>query len=175
MTWIKLPNVGDSATVTIRQLGDVRDDTLAFSTTEGDMLYLPRAVALARLRDCGFTNGDGVTVNYDAVVGAQLVFAKIAPEIAGGRPRWMIERTKSAVANTHTNGAAPMDDLSKDVLAQRDAKRAAIRDAYHLALAASLETQRTVLKGKGVPKPTAESIQAGAATLLIQYERNRCL
>ena len=175
MPWLKLPNVGDSATVTIKQLGDVRDDTLRFDTTEGDILYLPKPVALARLRECGgFTESNGVAVNYDAVIGAQLVFSKLAPERGGTRPRWMIERTKSEVPNTHTNGAAPMDDAS----APRDTageKRDAIIEAYENALDAALTAQRKHFKGRGVPKPTAESVQAGAATILIQWERNRCL
>lgn len=179
MTWLKLPNVGDAVTVTIKTVGDIRDDTVGFSTTDGDILYLPKPVALARLRECGFAGENGVTVDYDRVSGAQLHFSKLAPEHGGTRPRWMIERPKAEVPNTHTNGAAPMDDATKTAtdgrLAERDAKREAINTAYLDALDLSLEGQRKILKGKGIPKPTAESVQAGAATILIQWEHQRCL
>lgn len=187
MTWIKLKNVGESATVVVHNLVDVRDDTLCLSTREGDLLYLPKGVALDLLRACGFGDEDG-TVMYDSVVGARLHFSRVAPGVIGGAPHWMIQRldAPASAAQLPAPIAAPIAapiphtpskaDTHMDTgTSEKFAKREDIHAAYESALLAALAIQRKIFKGKLAPKLTAESVAASAATMFIQYERNRCL
>lgn len=53
---------------------------------------------------------------------------------------------------------------------EKQTKRNNVLTSYEAALVASLEIQQAVL-----PNFTPESVQSGAATILIQWERNRCL
>lgn len=186
MAWLKLPNVGDSVVFVIKQLGETNGtDSLCFSDTGGDLVYIPKAVALARLRDLGFAIPGTATVDFDRVIGTTLRFSKLAPEIVGGRPRWMIERETAhaediviappriaaPAAHTHSDTERHMDTGTID----KQEKRQHIHAVYEEALVAALAIQKKIFKGKLAPKITAESVAASAATMFIQYERNRCL
>ncbi len=160
----------------------MRDDTLRFSTDDGDDLYVPKGLAIGCLRAAGFGT-PGVPLDYDEIVGATLDFSRLAPERAGGRPRWMIERTNALVRHPEPAAVAtpsptytPPKDLHMDTgTKEKLAKREDLHAAYESALVTALQIQRKVFKGKLAPKVTAESVAASAATLFIQYERNRCL
>ena len=152
------------------------------------------ARATARLRRV--THGNGVVIDYDRVIGATLRFSKREPETAGGRPRWKIDRPLFAVDAVqvtpvqingknidprnnmplpHTPSKADMHMDSVPAPTDKRQKREDIHAAYESALVAALAIQKKIFKGKLAPKLSAESVAASAATMFIQYERNRCL
>lgn len=95
MTWLKLSNVGDSATIVVRQLGTEKGRygmQVHFKGTNGDDIYVPEEIALEWLERCGFGASD--KLNFDVVIGATLRFERTAPPMEGDRPHWKIERVK---------------------------------------------------------------------------------
>lgn len=161
MSWIKLPNVGDSHECVVESTEPGRGNADCFRTTDGDVLYIDRSVALARLREIG------IPTIQDAH-GQSLRFSRIAPS------HWMIERAHGEAYEPPTG--QPMTEQKaeppRNIKADR---RAEIADAYAWAMETAIATQTAKMKGKGMPKPTADSINAGAATLLINAERRNAI
>lgn len=185
--WHKLPNVGDAVSFVVKQVGDTTaTDSLCFADASGDCVYVPKAIALMRLRECGgFASGDESEIDYNKVIGATLTFSKLAPSSVGGRPRWMISRyatppkredlaETATVLTSHSIHAEPPMIANAEPVAHTE-KREYINAVYEEALVTALAIQKRAFKGKLAPKVTAESVAASAATLFIQYERNRCL
>lgn len=95
MSILKLPNVGDTATLDITGCEVVEGqygEQVAF-TAKDDILYLPVATAerqLSRLGTYG-TSEDG-TLDYNLVIGDRLTFSRAKSTKPGGKPFWNISR-----------------------------------------------------------------------------------
>lgn len=173
---------------------------VAFDFDNGDTLFLPAATAARQLIRCGFvTQGENPLADYEAVAGNDLTFGR--EDNPNGKPYWSIQladglaKTVKKPAKRMTQAEAlagppahhrdvpPPDAPEMDFepsAGKQDGKATlrqqnweAIERAYRWALFVSLNAQLS-LNGEmegDAPQPTAESIQAGAATLLIQAEK----
>lgn len=180
MTWIKLPNVGDTHDAVIRQCGyhagKIGRPTVRFQTMNGDDLYVPVAEAHEALVRIFGGNAAGEP-NYDDVIMQRLTFSRRKPASETDLPSWSIELLDAP----HSTGEGAMDNATRQAIGdvqRQDAAREKVNLAYIDALQKAFEIQSRIFapkKGKKIPVVTAESVQAGAATLLIQWERQRCL
>jgi len=191
MTILKLPNEGDTLTTLVDRCaveqGKYGDQVV--SEFGGDRLYLPKLSADRQLLRCGFDQGGGSPqVDYERVGGNTLCFKRDHNSNAPDKPYWSITiadgfdiaeakapaskrlvetprvERKLVSSTTRSTMANPPQPASTG------RTRAKVAQAYAWCLDTAVEMQ-----GKALPKgimPTADSVQAGAATLIIQLEKS---
>jgi len=187
MTILKLPHEGDTHTALIDRCAVEQGkygDQVIFEFGP-DRLYLPKPSADRQLLRAGFdipgTNPPQVA--YEQVAGNTLCFSRDHNASAPDKPYWGITiATGGAPAPskrlTEVPGVAPKPQtpvsrstttsaMAKALTASPTRSRAQVADAYAWCL-----TTATAAQTAAFPKPTPDSIQAGAATLLIQLEKS---
>jgi hypothetical protein len=99
MTILKLPDVGDSATLKIVEcqvVEGVYGEQIKFVDSEGQTLFLPRNSADRQLARIGFDantdNSGELDIDYPAVPGHTLTFSRSPNPKRGAAPFWDIER-----------------------------------------------------------------------------------
>lgn len=103
MAILKLANEGDTATMTVKSCDVVEGQfgaQVKFESDKSDVLFLPKTSADRQLLRCGFDDGtdhDGNDmVDYDAVPGNVLTFARTPNAKKGAKPYWDIAVASSA-------------------------------------------------------------------------------
>ena len=189
MAIIKIPTVNDSHTAHVTKCAEAEGKfgpQVCFTFSNGDQLYMPVKSAKIQLLRCGFDDGtkDDPKVDYHAVAGNTLHFSRTANrsdpaaapyynvEIAtGGAPAPSKRLTEvpgvAPTARTPVTQSTTTSAMSKTLTAPPTRSRAQVADAYAWCL-----TTATAAQTAAFPKPTPDSIQAGAATLLIQLEKS---
>lgn len=179
-------NAGDCLTIQIVKcevVEGVAGEDVKFTTARGD-IYINRKTADRRLARIGFGEivGTEITVFYGDVDGNWLTFARTEnTKVKGGKPFWEIERAEAPTRGRPESEVPPPSDAdapewdenrigdlpgdpahptTQDRLATR---RAEIIDAYRIAYAAAFDVMG--------PEAPFDSVQAGAATLLIAFQK----
>lgn len=195
MAIIKIPTVNDSHTAHVTKCAEAEGKfgpQVCFTFSNGDQLYMPVKSAKIQLLRCGFDDGtkDDPKVDYHAVAGNTLHFSRTANrsdpaaapyynvEIAtGGAPAPSKRLTEvpgvAPTARTPATQSTTTSAMSKTLTAPPTRSRAQVADAYAWCLTTA-HTAQTAAFGAS-PKPTPDSIQSGAATLLIQLEKSGLL
>ena len=189
MTILKLPHEGDTHTALIDRCAVEQGkygDQVIFEFGP-DRLYLPKLSADRQLLRCGFDKGGGSPqVGYEQVAGNILCFSRDHNASAPDKPYWGITIATGGTPApskrlTEVPGVAPTartpatqstttSAMSKTLTTPPTRSRQQVADAYAWCL-----TTATAAQTAAFPKPTPDSIQAGAATLLIQLERSGLL
>ena len=189
MTILKLPHEGDTHTALIDRCAVEQGkygDQVIFEFGP-DRLYLPKLSADRQLLRCGFDKGGGSPqVGYEQVAGNILCFSRDHNASAPDKPYWGITIATGGTPApskrlTEVPGVAPKartpatqstttSAMSKTLTASPTRSRQQVADAYAWCLTTATSAQTAAF-----PKPTPDSIQAGAATLLIQLERSGLL
>lgn len=174
-TVIKLPNAGDTLTTRVIKCEVVesqktKQEQVKFTTSDGD-LYIGRETADRQLGRCGFCDPDDVTnIFYADVDGCLLTFYRSENKTSGLKPYWNIKR---ADADEPVRGRAekplapPAPPPAPAMTEDGTARRSAIELAYKRAWAVAVAVQGKLA--------TADSLQAGAATVFIAYQNNHLL
>lgn len=105
MSILKLPNVGDTATLNVARCEVVEGESgeqVMFVAANGDVLYLPRTSADRQLLRCGFGDDASTGLEYGNVSGATLVFSRAPNPKKGFKPFWNIDR-----GSPKSNGKPP--------------------------------------------------------------------
>ena len=200
MSIIKLPNVGDEATFTVSGCESATGnfgEQIKFTGANGELLYLGKDSALRQLGRALDWSADNEP-DLGSVVGLTLRFYRTAnTKTKGAAPFWNINvvhasEAKPKAASKRLAGPPPSDPSDPGPLPPDAAiagtdgqllgsptidriiieKRELIESAYRFAYDASHRVQMDVCEGLGaIITPTADSIQAGAATILIQMEK----
>ena len=153
-----------------------------------DRLYLPKLSADRQLLRAGFDipGTNPPQVDYPQVAGNTLCFSRDHNASAPDKPYWGITIATGGTPVpskrlTEVPGVAPKaqtpatqstttSQMSKALTTPPTRSRAQVAAAYAWCL-----TTATAAQTAAFPKPTPDSIQAGAATLLIQLERSGLL
>lgn len=185
MTILKLPNEGDTHTALIDRCAVEQGkygDQVIFEFGL-DRLYLPKLSADRQLLRCGFDMGENSPrVDYLQVAGNILCFSRDHNASAPDKPYWGItiatgDAPPPRKRMTEVPGLAPKMSVTRTttVSAMQKASpppvtrsRAQVAAAYGWCLTTATAAQTAAFPGK----PTPDSLQAGAATLLIQLEKN---
>ena len=190
MTILKLQKEGATMTALIDrcavELGKYGEQVLF--EIGPDRLYLPKPSADRQLLRAGFDipGTNPPQVDYPQVAGNTLCFSRDHNASAPDKPYWGITiATGGAPAPskrlTEVPGVAPKartpatqstttSAMSKTLTTPPTRSRAQVADAYAWCLTTATAAQTAAFPA--VAKPTPESIQSGAATLLIQLERS---
>lgn len=182
MTWLKVNSIGDKATIVVKNVGLVNGrlgEQLMFKSTKDEDIYVPKAIGYMWLEKCGY--GDEKTINFDTVIGALLCFERVPAPDPTARPHWQITRLNviTAATNYDNGGERVLNDHLPPASAGAptpESEKSQRRDEIAKAFAWACEVSSAVQYGlaatkKGHAKPTAESIQAGATTLMLRAER----
>jgi len=190
MTILKLPHEGDTHTALIDRCAVEQGkygDQVIFEFGP-DRLYLPKLSADRQLLRCGFDKGGGSPqVDYEQVAGNILCFSRDHNSSAPDKPYWGItiatgDAPPPRKRMTEVPGIAPKVPVTKTTTVSAMQKaltppvtrsRQQVAAAYAWCLTAA-HTMQTATFGTS-PKPTPDSIQSGAATLLIQLEKSGLL
>lgn len=193
MAIIKIPTVNDSHTANVTLCAEAEGKfgpQVCFTFANGDQLYMPVKSAKIQLLRCGFDDGQAEpNVDFHAVAGNTLHFSRTANKndpsaapyynvaIADGfdiadakapASKRLVEaphiERKLVSPTTRSTMANPPQ------LASTGRTRAKVAQAYAWCLDTAAEMQNKALP-KGI-MPTPDSIQAGAATLIIQLEKS---
>ena len=186
---VKIPTVNDTYTGHCTKCAEVEGKfgpQVCYTFSNGDQLYMPIKSAKLQLLRCGFDDGDkdDPKVNYPAVANNTLFFSRTANrsdpaaapyynvEIAtGGAPAPSKRLTEvpgvAPTARTPATQSTTTSAMSKTLTTSPTRSRQQVADAYAWCL-----TTATAAQTAAFPKPTPDSIQAGAATLLIQLEKS---
>ncbi len=187
MTILKLPHEGDTYTGLVNRCvveqGKYGDQVLfEFGP---DRLYLPKLSADRQLLRCGFDmGGSSPLVDYPQIAGNTLRFSRDHNANAPDKPYWGIT---IATGNTpplrkrmtEVPGIAPkvpatqtttISAMQKTLTPPTTRSRQQVAAAYAWCLQTVAAAQAAAF-----PKPTSESIQSGAATLLIQLDKSGLL
>jgi len=189
---VKIPTVNDTYTGHCTKCAPVEGKfgpQVCYTFANGDQLYMPIKSAKLQLLRCGFDDGDkdDPKVDYPAVANNTLFFSRTANrsdpaaapyynvEIAtGGAPAPSKRLTEvpgvAPTARTPATQSTTTSAMSKTLTTPPTRSRQQVADAYAWCL-----TTATAAQTAAFPKPTPDSIQAGAATLLIQLERSGLL
>ena len=202
MAILKLPNVNDTHTGHVSACEQVEGNfgpQVKFGFEGGDLLFLPADTAHRQLLYAGFSDvgEDGhPRADLHAVAGNTLAFFRSPNKKAGAAPYWNVTIATGAppalskrlsgpatatATPTTVPGVAPKAQtsashstttsaMSKALTAHPTRSRAQVAAAYAWCL-----TTASAAQAAAFPKPTADSIQAGAATLLIQLEKSGLL
>ena len=197
MSWVRLPNAGDSLTMIVKSCGEHKspsgDLSIRFDSRNDETIYLPRLVGEQWLRNLGFGDNVGV-IHYNKVCGKTLKFSRVAAPVAGDRPHWKVEAVRAVeiplepksepesapVINDHLPPAGVTHVQSQSRFtpnppdsgaARKAAVRAQIAEAYLWAHGLVAANNAKLAKKKGQPKPTADSIENGVTTLMLRAER----
>ena len=180
MAILKLPNVGDEATFKVAKCEVVESaniknkdgspqEQVKFTASNGDQLFVGRDPADRALSRIGFADGEQVL--YGDVDGWTLRFYRVKNTNPAYKPFWNIDKVTDEAHDTPqvTSSAAPAPAKpqaapSTDARDRLDAIDRAYAHAYVVA-------QRV----QGDETSTPDSLQAGAATLLIAYDRANLL
>ena len=192
---VKIPTVNDTYTGHCTKCAEVEGKfgpQVCYTFSNGDQLYMPIKSAKLQLLRCGFDDGDkdDPKVNYPAVANNTLFFSRTANrsdpaaapyynvEIAtGGAPAPSKRLTEvpgvAPTARTPATQSTTTSAMSKTLTTSPTRSRQQVADAYAWCLTTATAAQ-TAAFGTS-PKPTPDSIQSGAATLLIQLEKSGLL
>ena len=174
-------------------------EQVRFAFTDGDLLFLPYESAVRQLLRCGFDDGQDESgedvVDFAGVAGETLTFARTHNPKKNAHPYWDIslasgaEKKPAKPSKRLTGPASPAEAppahhkesgvpespdgapvLSSPVMDPLIIEtRERIEHAYRWAVDAAMRAQSGLYIGELAP--TADSVQAGAATLLIQAEK----
>ena len=190
MTILKLPHEGDTHTALIDRCAVEQGkygDQVIFEFGP-DRLYLPKLSADRQLLRCGFDKGGGSPqVDYEQVAGNILCFSRDHNSNAPDKPYWGItiatgDTPPPRKRMTEVPGIAPKVPVTKTTTVSAMQKaltpsttrsRQQVAAAYAWCLTTAHTAQTTAFGTS--PKPTPDSIQSGAATLLIQLEKSGLL
>ena len=110
MSIIKLPDEGDTYTGTVKSCESVAGQygqQVKFAFGNGDLLFLPYDSAVRQLMRSGFDDGQDENgedqVNFAAVVGETLVFARTHNPKKGAKPFWDV----SVASGAEKHGTTP--------------------------------------------------------------------
>ena len=190
MTILKLPHEGDTHTALIDRCAVEQGkygDQVIFEFGP-DRLYLPKLSADRQLLRCGFDKGGGSPqVDYEQVAGNILCFSRDHNSSAPDKPYWGItiatgDAPPPRKRMTEVPGIAPKVPATKTttVSAMQRALTPPVTRSRQQVAAAYAWCLQTVTAAQVAAfsaslKPTPESIQSGAATLLIQLEKSGLL
>jgi len=188
MTILKLPHEGDTHTALIDRCAVEQGkygDQVIFEFGP-DRLYLPKLSADRQLLRCGFDipGTNPPQVDYPQVAGNTLCFSRDHNSGAPDKPYWGItiatgDAPPPRKRMTEVPGIAPKVPATKTttVSAMQKALTPPITRSRQQVAAAYTWCLQTVTAAQAAafPKPTPESIQSGAATLLIQLEKSGLL
>ena len=187
MTILKLPHEGDTHTALIDRCAVEQGkygDQVIFEFGP-DRLYLPKLSADRQLLRCGFDKGGGSPqVDYEQVAGNILCFSRDHNSSAPDKPYWGItiatgDAPPPRKRMTEVPGIAPKVPVTKTTTVsamQKALTPSTTRSRQQVAAAYAWCLQTvTAAQAAAFPKPTPESIQSGAATLLIQLEKSGLL
>lgn len=201
MTILKLPHEGDTHTALIDRCAVEQGkygDQVIFEFGL-DRLYLPKLSADRQLLRCGFGKGGGSLddtgsglnstrvikqVDYEQVAGNILCFSRDHNSSAPDKPYWGItiatgDAPPPRKRMTEVLGIAPKVPATKTttVSAMQKASTPPVTRSRQQVAAAYAWCLQTVTAAQvaAFPKPTPDSIQSGAATLLIQLEKSGLL
>lgn len=176
MTILKLKNAGDAATFTVKSAtveeGQFGEQIKFVSAENGDILYVGKDSAERQLVRCGF--GDGSGVHYDEIPGHTLHFSRTPnAKKPGAAPFWNIElvtegERKAAAVPSKRLAEAPNDATSQQVAAALSLPAAQNSWAGLVNRYREATIIVRAIQGDGA---TADSIQAGVATLLIAADK----
>ena len=190
MTILKLPHEGDTHTALIDRCAVEQGkygDQVIFEFG-ADRLYLPKLSADRQLLRAGFDipGTNPPQVDYPQVAGNTLCFSRDHNASAPDKPYWGITIATGgtpAPSNrlTEVPGVAPKAQtpasrstttsaMAKALTASPTRSRQQVAAAYAWCLTTAHTAQTTAFGTS--PKPTPDSIQSGAATLLIQLEKS---
>lgn len=192
MTIIKLPREGDAATLTIKSAGPEKGKfgwQVKFEATNGDLLYIGQDSADRQLVRCGF--GEPGHVDYPAIAGATLHFSRDPNPNAPDKPYWSIQLAAAHEAKPKPEPKRltkpPLEtNEPKDVSGAEYVARTTVpgeAPAPYTATAPAPRSLDAVTRlytwawntaahvQVGAGKATPESIQAGAATLMIAADK----
>ena len=190
MTILKLPHEGDTHTALIDRCAVEQGkygDQVIFEFGP-DRLYLPKLSADRQLLRCGFDKGGGSPqVDYEQVAGNILCFSRDHNSSAPDKPYWGItiatgDAPPPRKRMTEVPGIALKVPVTKTTTVSAMQKaltppvtrsRQQVAAAYAWCLTTAHTAQTTAFGTS--PKPTPDSIQSGAATLLIQLEKSGLL
>ena len=190
MTILKLPHEGDTHTALIDRCAVEQGkygDQVIFEFGP-DRLYLPKLSADRQLLRAGFDipGTNPPQVDYPQVAGNTLCFSRDHNASAPDKPYWGITIATGGTPApskrlTEVPGVAPKaqtpatqstttSQMSKALTTPPTRSRAQVAAAYEWCLTTAHTAQTTAFGTS--PKPTPDSIQSGAATLLIQLEKS---
>lgn len=177
MAVIKIPKVGDEATFKVAKCEVVESQTVKnkdgtpqeqvkFTAANGDTLFIGRDAADRGLARLGFA--DGEQVFYGDVDGWTLRFYRVANKNPVFAPYWNIDKvTDEAHEQPEVKTSAKPAPASAPAVAPASEGRVRL-DCIDRAYAHAFQI---AVKVQG-DSATADSLQAGAATLLIAYGQN---
>lgn len=184
MTIIKIPTVNDTYTGHVTEAREVEGKfgiQACYTFSNGDQLYMPVKSSTIQLLRCGgFDNGQNPpAVEYAAVAGNTLHFSRTANRTENASPYYNIEIVNGAAPAPSKRLPSPTVVPGEQVKANPDNRvasqpsspaggrtRQQVADAYAWCLRTALDAQ------EGMDGMNAQSVQAGAATLLIQLEKS---
>ena len=202
MAILKLPNVNDTHTghvTSCEQVTGTYGEQVRFTFASGDLLFLPVDSAHRQLLHAGFPDvgGDGhAEADLRAVGGNTLAFFRSPNKKAGAAPYWNVTIATGAppapskrLNGPDTPAAPPAKVVSVTRKPQTPASQSTTTSAMAKALTPPCTRSRaqvaaayawclinaTAAQTAAFTKPTPDSIQAGAATLLIQLEKSGLL
>jgi len=187
MTILKLPQEGDTHTALIDSCTEEQGKYGGQVLFEfgPDRLYLPKLSADRQLLRAGFDvpGTNPPQVDYPQVAGNTLCFSRDHNAGAPDKPYWGITiatggtpapskrltevLSVAPTARTPATQSTTTSAMSKTLTTPPTRSRAQVAAAYAWCL-----TTATAAQTAAFPKPTPDSIQAGAATLLIQLEKS---
>lgn len=183
MAVIKIPNVNDTTTFHVVKCEVVESPNITdpktgqpqeqvkFTAPNGDTLFVGREPADRALTRLGFADGEQVL--YGDVDGWTLRFYRVANKNPAYKPYFNIDKvTDGDHAPSPTPTAAPQKapaatesaPVARTGLASLADRLAAVDTAY-------LHAYQTAARVQGDESSTPDSLQAGAATLLIAYDK----
>ena len=190
MTILKLPHEGDTHTALIDRCAVEQGkygDQVIFEFG-ADRLYLPKLSADRQLLRAGFDipGTNPPQVDYPQVAGNTLCFSRDHNASAPDKPYWGITIATGGTPApskrlTEVPGVAPKAQppasrstttsaMAKALTTPPTRSRAQVAAAYAWCLTTAHTAQAAAFGAS--PKPTPDSIQAGAATLLIELDKS---
>lgn len=176
---LKLPAVGDEYVGTITRIAEVQGAAgmqVEIDFSNGDRLYLPLASAVRQFLRLNFDGGKDAKgndlMNYEAIEGNTFRFYRTENRNPALKPYWNIDVADgvdiAASKAPPSKRMTPPDARSQAVAAALDLPSA--KGSWADMVSSYRETWALVagIQGKDA---TADSIQAGVATLLIQADK----